>query len=310
MKTRTKVSWLVLLSISLISLVVTRAGAQLSPSAIAAGGDTCASPTLISSLPFNDSGDTTGAADDIRLTGCSGFLSMPGPDLIYAFNVFSGNNLTFTLTPTNQGSPCQPNQCTYDPSIYIRSGCAQTTGACVARSDVGNAGQAETIVVSGLAPGTYYFYVDSVYSVDEIGGSGAYTLSVTGTFGVPNNTRFYTLTPCRIIDTRDPVGPVGGPALAAGATRVFPITGPPCNVPLAAKSVSVNITVTQPTAPGHLILFPGGTPPGVSNINFRAGQTRANNAIVSLSPTGTISVTDGQSSGTTHFILDVNGYFQ
>jgi hypothetical protein len=168
-------------------------------------------------------------------------------------------------------------------------------------------------MVSGLAPGTYYFYIDSVYSVDEIGGSGPYSLSVTGTFGVPNNTSFFTLTPCRIIDTRDPVGPVGGPALAAGATRVFPITttmGAPCNVPAAAKSVSVNITVTQPTAPGHLILFPGGTPPGVSNINFRAGQTRANNAIVPLSASGTLSVADGQSSGTTHFILDVNGYFQ
>jgi hypothetical protein len=308
MKTRTKVSSLVLLSISLISLVVTRASAQLSPSAIAAGGDTCASPTLISSLPFNDSGDTTGAADDIRLTGCSGFLSMPGPDLIYAFNVVSGNNLTFTLTPTNQGSPCQPNQCTYDPSIYIRSGCAQTTGACVARSDVGNAGQAETIMVSGLAPGTYYFYVDSIYSVDEIGGSGAYTLSVTGTFGAPNNTSFYTLTPCRIIDTRDAA--LGGPdPLASGTTRVFTIAGH-CGVPPTAKSVSVNITVTQPTSAGHLILFPGGTPPGVSNINFRAGQTRANNAIVPLSASGTLSVADGQSSGTTHFILDVNGYFQ
>jgi hypothetical protein len=304
MTLRSRAVSLILLSISLIA---TGASAPVRPSAIATGGDTCASPTLISSLPFNDSGNTTGAADDIRITGCSGFLSMPGPDLIYAFNVFSGNNLTFTLTPTNQGSPCQPNQCTYDPSIYIRSGCAQTTGACVARSDVGNAGQAETIMVSGLAPGTYYFYVDSIYSVDEIGGSGAYTLSVTGTFGAPNNTSFYTLTPCRIIDTRDPT--LGAPALVSGATRVFTIANH-CSVPPTAKSVSVNITVTQPTSPGHLILFPGGTPPGVSNINFRADQTRANNAIVPLSASGTLSVADGQSSGTTHFILDVNGYFQ
>jgi hypothetical protein len=300
MTIQSRVLSVILLSISLIA---TGASAPVSPSAVAAGGDTCASPTLISSLPFNDSGNTTGAADDIRLTGCSGFLSTPGPDLIYTFTVFPGNNLTFTLTTTDQS---------YDPAIYIRSVCAQTTDACVAHSDSGNTGQPETIMVSGLTPGTYYFYVDSLYSVDEIGGSGAYSLSVTGTFGVPNNTSFYTLTPCRIVDTRDPA--LGGPAaLAAGTTRVFTISGPPCNVPSTAKSVSVNVTVTQPTAPGHLILFPGGTPPSVSTINFRAGQTRANNAITPLSATGmtrTLSVTDGQSSGTTHFILDVNGYFQ
>ena len=147
------------------------------------------------------------------------------------------------------------------------------------------------------------------YPEGDVAGQGHYTLAVTGTFGVPNNTSFYTLTPCRILDTRDPAGQWGGPALAAGATRVFPIWGR-CSVPTTAKSVSVNMTVTQPTAPGHLILFPGGTPPGVSAINFRAGQTRANNAIVPLSGTGTISVADGQGSGTTHFILDVNGYFQ
>jgi hypothetical protein len=300
---------LVLLSISLISLIVTRASAQLSPSAVAAGGDTCASPTLISSLPFNDSGNTTGAADDIRLTGCSGFPPMAGPDLIYTFTVFSGSDLTFTLTPSG------PNP-TYDPAIYIRSACAQTSGTCVASSDANGSGGSETIHVTNLAAGTYYFYVDSYYvtvdtGVCEVPGfcEGPYTLTVTGSFGVPNNTKFYTLTPCRIVDTRGPVGPVGGPALAGGQTRVFPITGQ-CNVPSTAKSVSGNVTVVQPTAPGYLTLFPGGTPPVASTINFRTGQIRANNAIMPLSATGTLSVTDGQGSGTTHFLLDVNGYFQ
>ena len=119
----------------------------------------------------------------------------------------------------------------------------------------------------------------------------------------------FTLTPCRLIDTRSPAGPFGGPALAAGANRVFTVVGQ-CGIPAGAKAISSNATVTQPTAPGFVVLFPGGPVPGVSNVNFRAGQTRANNAIVPLSAGGTLSVTDGQSSGTTHFILDVNGYFQ
>ena len=305
MTSRSRVLSLVLLSISLIA---TGASAPVSPSAVMAGGDTCASPTLISSLPFNDSGNTTGAADDIRITGCPGFLSMPGPDLIYKFTVFSGSDLTFTLTPSG------PNP-TYDPAIYIRTACAQTSGTCVASSDANLSGGSETIHVTNLAAGTYYFYVDSLYESDGAGGcvdpgfcEGPYTLTVTGTFGVPNNTSFFTLTPCRIIDTRGTVGPWGGPALAAGQTRVFTIAGQ-CSVPSTAKSVSANVTVAQPTTPGYLTLFPGGTPPVASTINFRAGQTRANNSIVPLSATGMLSVTNG-SSGTTQFILDVNGYFQ
>lgn len=304
MKLQFRLVALCLLSVALLGTHASSGDAQAAansravrPLTVTAGGDTCASVTPIPSLPFNDVGDTTGATDNIRITGCAG-LSLEGPDHIYSFTVFAGNNLTFTLTPTDPE---------YDPAIYIRTACTQGAGSCVARQDVGKGAQAEMITVSSLAPGTYYFFIDSIYPEGDVAGQGHYTLAVTGTFGVPNNTSFYTLTPCRIIDTRD--ASLGAPALAAGSTRIFAIANH-CAVPATAKSVSVNITVTQPTSAGHLILFPGGTPPGVSAINFRAGQTRANNAIVPLSGTGTISVADGQGSGTTHFILDVNGYFQ
>lgn len=308
MRIRSRALSLVLLSSGLIAMAPNPGsawrvggGATVTPFSPTAGGDTCAAATPIPSLPFNDSGDTTGAVDNIRLTGCMGFLSMPGPDHIYSFNVFSGNNLTFTLTPTTAD---------YDPSIYVRTACTQGSGTCVARTDVGNSGQAETITVNNLSPGTYYFFVDSVWAKEEVPAQGGYTLSVTGTLGTPNNTSFFTLTPCRILDTRDPVGPLGGPALAAGSIRNFTITGQ-CSIPVTAKSVSFNATVTGPTSPGHLILFPGGAPlPLTSTLNFRTMQTRANNAIVPLGAGGILSVADGQSSGTVHFILDVNGYFE
>jgi hypothetical protein len=274
----------------------------VTPLAVTAGGDTCAAATVIATLPFNDSGNTAGATDQGLFLNATcaggGAVSREGPDLVYTFTVGTGSSLTFTLTPS----------ASYDATIYIVGTC--TSGSsCVVESDTGIEGQTETIGPRTFNPGTYYLYVDSIYPVDDKLGSGTYTLSVTGTFGVPNNSSFFTLTPCRILDTRDPAGPFGGPALAAGGTRIFTIANQ-CGVPSTAKSVSVNITVTQPTSPGHLILFPGGAPPAVSAINFRAGQTRANNAIVPLSGTGTISVADGQGSGTTHFILDVNGYFQ
>lgn len=288
---------------SLVLPVLLIAAAVTAPSAIGAGGDTCSAPTVISSLPYNDTGDTTGAADNARITGCANFLSMEGPDHIYQFTVFAGSNLTFTVTPGNPK---------YDSSIYIRTGCLQTTGTCVASSDVGIEGESETISVSALTPGTYFFYVDSFWSGFKEGpGNGPYTLSVTGTLGIPNNASFYTVTPCRVLDTREPDGLWGGPALSAGMPRTFTVGGR-CLIPSGAKSISANVTVTQPSAGGYLTVYAGGTPvPGTSTINFSAEQTRANNALVLLGGSGTVSVVSGQPAGNTvHFILDVNGYFQ
>jgi hypothetical protein len=48
----------------------------------------------------------------------------------------------------------------------------------------------------------------------------------------------------------------------------------------------------------------------VSSINYVAGQTRANNAIASLNGLGELAIRCSQASGTAHFILDVNGYFE
>jgi hypothetical protein len=84
-----------------------------------------------------------------------------------------------------------------------------------------------------------------------------------------------------------------------------------CGIPAAARSVAVNITVTQPTAgPGVLTLYAGGTSlPLTSTLSYSAGQTRASNAAVSLGAAGDIAVHCQQGSGTAQVIIDVSGYF-
>jgi hypothetical protein len=120
---------------------------------------------------------------------------------------------------------------------------------------------------------------------------------------------FHTVVPCRLLDTRNAPGPIGGPALIAGTSRAFAVAGN-CGLPPTAAALSLNIAVTQPTSAGNLRLHPAGTPvPQVSSINYAAGQTRSNNAIVPLGPDGDLSAFCAQGSGTVHFILDVNGYF-
>ena len=122
----------------------------------------------------------------------------------------------------------------------------------------------------------------------------------------PTPTDYYTVTPCRLVDTRV----AQTPALSASERRVFAVASR-CQVPATAKAVALNVTVTGPTAPGHIRLAPGNGLTESSAINFSPGLTRANNAMVLLATDGTggVSATNG-SSGPVHLVLDVSGYFQ
>jgi FG-GAP-like repeat len=135
---------------------------------------------------------------------------------------------------------------------------------------------------------------------------------VPGTPSGPNAylpTRFYTLVPCRVLDTRAANGPYGGPAIPAQHIRTFPLPGR-CGIPVGTKAVSANVTVVQPFMDGDLRMFPGaGWSPLSSVINYRGGRVLANNVIVRLGA-GEISIQNDQGSGPAHVILDVNGYFK
>ena len=76
--------------------------------------------------------------------------------------------------------------------------------------------------------------------------------------------------------------------------------------------MSLNLTVVQPQQAGHIRLYPGDGLPGLTSaVNYSAGQTRGNNAIVLLATDGTGRIgVRNNTAGTTHLILDVNGYFQ
>ncbi len=126
----------------------------------------------------------------------------------------------------------------------------------------------------------------------------------TGVAAPATGSRLFTLTPCRMLDTR------AGAPMPAGATAVLGIAAR-CGVSAGATAVAVNVTVVQPGTAGNLRLFPDGIPvPLSSTINFRAGQVRANNAILALSPFGDLKVLCEIPLGFANVILDVTGYFE
>jgi hypothetical protein len=140
--------------------------------------------------------------------------------------------------------------------------------------------------------------------------TAAAALALPGGATIVSGTSYFTVTPCRILDTRMPDGPFGGPALAPGEARTFAVTGI-CGIPANATDVALNVTVTRPESAGFLQCYAGDAPPpGTSLLNFAAGQTRANNAVVSLASdgSGTFAVRNA-SLGTAHVVVDVAGYF-
>jgi hypothetical protein len=162
-------------------------------------------------------------------------------------------------------------------------------------------------LVSALQPGP-----PAVGPTSVPGGGAATTVTISS--GTPTPTpspgptlQFFSLPPCRLVDTRTS----SPPPLAGGGTRTFPAAGE-CGIPVTARALAVNVTVTGPTGGGDLRLFPAASPlPLASAISYRANQTRAAQTLVGLNEDGVFSVRCDQGSGTTaQLVVDVSGYFE
>ena len=129
----------------------------------------------------------------------------------------------------------------------------------------------------------------------------------------PVATFFHPATPCRVLDTRNTNGPLGGPALVAGGRRDFVLTGS-CGIPVTAVAVSANVAVTGPSSAGSLTAFPAdlAQAPLASTLSIRAGATRANNAMLLLArdASGAVAFANDLAAGTFHVIVDVNGWWE
>lgn len=181
-----------------------------------------------------------------------------------------------------------------------------------------NAWQAWTMNVNAPSPqnsvGTSYGFTSwsdagaQSHSIVTLATPTTYTASFNS-LG-PASLDYFTVTPCRLLDTRNADGPYGGPILSANATRSFVATGQ-CGIPVGAQAIAANLTVVNPLSDGSLSAGPSGSPlASISAINFSAGQVRTNNAVMTLSGNGGFDVFAGLPSGSTHLVLDVLGYFQ
>ncbi len=137
-------------------------------------------------------------------------------------------------------------------------------------------------------------------------------IDINGKFSAPGTggLKFYTVTPCRVADTRTTqpfTGAFGPPSLTAYAYRNFPIQSSSCGIPATAQAYALNMTAVPQGPLGFLFTWPAGQSyPDVSTLNSPNGDVVANAAIVPAGTGGQITVIAGSP---TDLIIDIVGYF-
>ena len=123
---------------------------------------------------------------------------------------------------------------------------------------------------------------------------------------------FYTITPCRVVDTRSAggsglTGPFGPPFLAADTIRSIPMPASACSLPDSAQAYSLNIGVLPHAPLGFLTVWPTGSPlPQVGTLGSPSGSPVSNAALVPAGTSGAISI---YANAATDVIIDADGYF-
>jgi hypothetical protein len=146
----------------------------------------------------------------------------------------------------------------------------------------------------------------------SLGGGVVLTADATNSVG---SSTFSPVVPIRILDTRQ-AGKVG--ALdGSGDPRTLKVTGTieteigtQAVVPVGAKAVTMNVTVVSGEANdfgGFVSVYPCGTRPTASNLNFVQGQTVPNLVTTAISSSGFVCL---YVYGKAHLLADVVGYYE
>jgi uncharacterized repeat protein (TIGR01451 family) len=249
-------------------------------------------------------------------------VGQPSADLTVAkrgpAETYRGAEIVYSITVTNNGpSGVRAVQVADTPAnglVFVgNTGDCETAFPC----DIAGLGAGESRVIAST------FRVPLTYAgADPVVNTATATSAApdpspddntgvaTAALVAPPGLGFYAIQPCRVLDTRNPPGPFGGPALGAQTARRFTLS-PKCGIPPSARALSVTIAVTSASVAGNLRLFAaGGAVPFMASITYSAAQIRTNNAILTLGPDAAIDVFCSQTLGTVHLILDVNGYFE
>jgi hypothetical protein len=127
-------------------------------------------------------------------------------------------------------------------------------------------------------------------------------VDLAGWYSPAGSASFVGANPVRLFDTRSSADI---PRLKPMQETAVQIGG--VQVPVGASSVALNVTAAAPDAAGYVAVYPCGTDPFVSNVNYRAHQVAAANlAVVKLPADGRICF---KSFVGTDLVVDLAGWY-
>ncbi|MFN3257428.1 MAG: beta strand repeat-containing protein [Ilumatobacter sp.] len=133
--------------------------------------------------------------------------------------------------------------------------------------------------------------------------SAAVHLTVDVVGYVPRGSDLTSVSPARVLDTRQQFG--GDGPTTAGSTTTLKIEGQ-ADVPTSADAVVINLTAVRPQTNGFVTVFPcGPTVPTAASLNYTANVSRGNELIAQLSDDGEVCIF---TSGSTNLTVDVVGH--
>ena len=152
-----------------------------------------------------------------------------------------------------------------------------------------------TLMLAALI-GTFLFMVPQALpaSADASAGGGDFVSFATG---------------ARVLDTRNKIGVTTTTPMAAASQLAFPVLGVGSVPATGVSAVMVTVTALAPTASMLFRVWPddGSGPPAVSVLHSVATRTISNTAVIPVAANGKIRIYN--SAGTTHALIDVQGYF-
>jgi hypothetical protein len=220
-----------------------------------------------------------GTSIDVQVTGRGGVPSTGVSSVVVNVTVTQPSAAGFlTLYPAGSALP-------------LASSLDFTPGQTVPNLVVVKLGTGGRVATFNSAGGTHVIFdVAGWYSDSPAGDSG----------------RYRPLVPARILDTRDGTG--GGTRLGPGASLDLQVTGRGGVPASGAEAAVLDVVATSTTATSFLTAYPtGAARPLASNLNFDAGQTVSNRAMVKLGTGGRVTIFN--LAGATDVIVDVSGWY-
>jgi PKD repeat protein len=157
-------------------------------------------------------------------------------------------------------------------------------------------------ITRGETPGLYQVVLTIANAWGNVVAQGGFSLLP------PSVTRYYTVSPCRLLDTR-----LTRETLVGGGPPLVIAVGGVCGIPVTADAVAANLTAVAPTGPGYVSAYPADQAEGTTSfVSFQTGRTLASSAVLPLSSDGTARLAVAAAvtaAAKVDLLVDVAGYF-